>query len=261
MKRISLKIISALLAAFLCMLSAACTGTANEFSTEDIEWRDGEICASPHKAYYGKDNESDKTFTVIVAVTNKTQYAKKLTQVNIKSIKDKKERPIIKAAYFTLDEDTYLGKDEKHLVECVFENDQILLDTSLEQLSSEIEVLYEGCVKNGPEPPKSDSGYTMSVIEALFTSTDAVKGTIAIRNNFAENRTPEKIVFSLYTQIGDKNKKVYLSKRRIVIENDIEIEAGAVVKLNIAIPAQDVNAEIASKKAFGTFDIEIFSIK
>lgn len=252
-----IRIFNVLIALLITFSLSSCNvKQSNRFIGPEEYIKKGEIAAYIREAFYSQDEvltnaegKSEKSMVIVVGINNDTDFAKKVTTVRIHSVQTEDKKDIIKKdLVFDLNDEIYVLAKSQQLVRCDIEEDQILLDTILTTLTSEISVDVEGAIKDAPKPSKANTGYTMSITEALFTTTNAINGKIAIRNNFSENKTPKLIKFDLFTE---NNIKVNTKKIKII--NDLEIASSEVLVIDFIIPASEVNIKITTDKQFDTF--------
>lgn len=257
------KIICVLTAVLMSVVTVSCNGSTNVYDNEDFYTEDGRITVSARFAYYNngkkieelKDFDSERykeaptddgSFTIYFAVSNNTDYDKKITDINVEYIKNSKEYNIVEPADFSMDEDFYLVAGETQFIECNFEKAFVKMVATLDTLTTKASISYEGCVVNGAEP-EDNGGISYSVKEAKFTSTNGLNGSFCIKN-FSKNAVDiGELSFMLYTDKG-----IAVTKNPIKMTLDLTLNPSESSTYNFGVLADNINDDIKESKLFNT---------
>lgn len=258
-----------LVAVILSVFVSSCNTSSNVYDNENYYTKGGELTASPRFAYYNDGTEvagleeldkeiydegpvDDGSFTIYFAVNNSTPYDRKINSLNIKYIRTKDGYDIVEPSEFSMDSDVYIASGESRIIPCVFEKDFVLMQAKLKNLSSSVSISYEGCVVNGDEPQKQESGFSYSVKEMKFTSTNGIEGSFYIKNNNQRTEKIGKISFMLYTNEGKK-----ITNKPVEMVVDTEIESGDILTLKYAVLPNNVSEDIVNNKVFDAIEIKV----
>lgn len=257
------KIFCVLTAVLFSTVLVSCNGSSNVYDNENYYTEDGKITVSARLAYYnnGKkieelkdfDNErykeaavNDGSFSVYFAVSNKTEYDKKITDINVEYVRNSKNYDIVAPADFSMDEDFYLAAGETQFIECNFEKDFVKMTATLDKLTTKTSISYEGCVINGADP-EDNGGISYSVKEAKFTSTNGLNGAFCIKNFSDKPIKIDSVAFSLYTDGGEK-----ITKKKVSMTLDLTLNPDENSTYNFGITADNINNDVKDDKLFNT---------
>lgn len=267
MKRI--KQLVCVMFAVLISLSITACGSNNVYNNENYLTKAGALTASPRFAYYNDGKEvpeleeidkeiydegvvNDGSFTIYFAVSNKSEFDRKITSINVQKLTNKSGYEIVKPSEFTMDSDVYIAAGQTMIIPCIFDKEFVLMNVKLDSLASKVSVKYEGCVLKGAEPEKLSSGFSYSVSSLKFTSTNGVEGSFFIRNNDNTTKKLGKISFELQTNDGKK-----ITKAPVEMNVDTEIEAGDVITLKYAVLPGNVSSKVTKTKIFDSVEIKV----
>lgn len=265
------KSLCVIFAVLMCVTAVSCNkASGNVYSnTEDYYTKDGELTISPYFAYYNDGKEvkelekidpeiaeegvlDDGAFNIYFAVCNLSSYDRKINEIKVNYIRNADNYDIVEACEFTLDNDVYIASGQTKIIPCVFEADFVKMEAKLKDLSSEVSIVYEGCVVEGAEPETIANSLTASVKELKFTSADGIEGSFSIKNNFSAEKNIGKISFMLYTDEGKK-----ITKKPVEMDIDSSIESGEQMTLKFAVLPDNVSDEIKEIKLFNSVEIKI----
>ena len=236
------KLLSLIITLICIFTLSSCQKFQNEFFNDDLVKEQGKITTSPYRAKYNDDG----SFTLELGITNSTDYSKILKTVEVIYIKDYKDRIIAENIFFDVYEKFYLVAGKTEYIECIFDEEEILLKTSLETLTTKVRLHLEGVVKEGKEPEKSEKPeFTYGITDAEFTLSGGLEGIIAIRNNFNKPVSPKEISFNIVT-----DDKVKVTKKPIIRTNENEILPGEVLSLSFSAFPDDIETSVAQQKNF-----------
>lgn len=258
-----------IISAVILLSTTACKGSSNVYDNKNYFTKGGALTASPRFAYYNDGKEvseleeidkeifdegvkDDGSFTIYFAVSNNTDFDRKITSLKVKKIQTKDGKDIVEPSEFSMDSDVYIASGETMLIPCIFEKDFVLMNARLKDLVCETTVSYEGCVVSGKEPLENANGFAYSVAELKFTSTNGIEGSFYIKNNDKFDAALGKISFELYTNDGKK-----ITNSPVEMDVNQTIEEGGVVKLKYAVLPDNVSKEIAESKLFDSVEIKV----
>lgn len=261
------RIICIFTAVLMSLFTVSCNGSSNIYNNENYYTEDGRITVSARFAYYNngkkieelKDFDSERykespvndgSFTVYFAVSNQTDYDKKITDINVEYIRNSKNYDIVEPADFSMDEDFYLKSGETQFIECNFEKDFVKMVATLDTLTTKSSVSYEGCVVNGADP-EDNGGISYSVKEAKFTSTNGLNGSFCIKNFSEKTVSLGSISFMLYTDKG-----IAVTKKPVKMNLDLKLNPSESSTYKFGVTADNINKDIKENKLFNTIVIK-----
>ena len=243
--------ITLLLSVVLLLFATACNN--GDTSVETVsDLTEGTLNAQIKSVQY--DNETG-AMNAIVTVTNKTEYAKKITHLEIESIADGNGNLIASDGDFSLENDVYLRPDESCGIECIFENDQLHVSPEqidrVDQCTAVITLSHEGCVLDGADPTTSETqDFTASVKELKFTASRGIEATIALRNNTGKDMNIGSVSIELMI-----DNEYDLLKEPLIKESPGSVKAGEVLTFTVAAFPDDVADTVKEQNyAFDTVD-------
>ena len=243
----------AIMLLFSTILLSSCNNSANEPTYFGIVSYDNQITYSPYSLQYNADG----TMTLVVAVVNKTQFSKILTNVDLAPLVDQNNFELTSAVSLSLDEKKYVDIGETTYFEYIYEAEEVKMKKTISSISLTATPTYLGCVHNGAKPDKSDADcYTMSVTNGEITDTLGFEGTICIRNNY---KTDKKISSLSFDILSDTNAKLNTN----IIDKDINdtIKAGEMMTVKISLNAKQVNQTHFAESNFNMLYIRNVEIK
>ncbi len=230
----------------LCFTLSACGKRVTQFYA-DRKIEDGEMKASPVEAHFEKDG----TFKVTVGVANGLKFAKVIDKIVV-TLRDK-DKNLIVAGTLQINEGFIVKPKTVSNIICTFRKDEIKMDSpDLEVLDSDIQVTYTGAMKDAaPTSIKKGETYA-NIVDAYFTKSGALKGTIKIENSSPSAVELKDIVFNIKDNTGKK-----FAKANVTLHLNTKLAANTNITKDFVIPANNINV---ITKSFDSLQLE-YTIK